>query len=101
MQDLTTKHLTREDSEQIAVLFLGFLAREPEHFSRFMALTGMSLEEVRHNADGREFQLALLDYLLGDEALLLTFCANENIPPEIIAPARHKLSGDLPPVDET
>ena len=84
--------LSRKDAEEIAVRTLSFLANDPERLSRFMALSGMGVEEIRNNATAPFFQQALLDHLMSDEALLLTFCGNENIDPQLIAPAHQLLS---------
>ena len=85
--------LSRSKAEEVAIRALAFLASEPDHISRFMALSGLGPEDIAQSAATSEFQVALLDHLMGDEALLLTFCSNENISPELIAPARHALGG--------
>jgi Protein of unknown function (DUF3572) len=85
--------LSRQNAEEIAIRALSFLANDPEHMSRFMALSGMEPDDIAKNAASSFFQVALLEHLMGDEALLLTFCGNENIAPELIAPAHHILEG--------
>jgi hypothetical protein len=84
--------ISHQDAEEIAIRILSFLAGEADRISRFMALSGMEPGEIAENAASSSFQAALLDYLMNDEALLLTFCSNENIAPELIAPAHHILS---------
>jgi len=85
--------LSREDAREIAIRALTFLAGDAEHMSRFLALSGMGLQDIRTNAQEAPFQAALLEHLMDDEALLLTFCGNENIDPQLIAPALHLLEG--------
>lgn len=85
--------LTRQDAEEIAIRALSFLASAPDHMSRFMAVSGMEPSDIAENAGSGFFQVALLEHLMGDEALLLSFCGNENIAPELIAPAHHLLEG--------
>ena len=85
--------LSAQDAEKIAIRALGFLASEPDHLARFMNLTGMEPDDIANNASSSHFQTALLDHLMSDETLLLTFCGNENIDPAMIAPAHHILSG--------
>ncbi len=85
--------LSRKEAEEIAIRALSFLAGDPERISRFMALSGMDPADIAENASSAFFQTALLEHLLSDETLLLTFCGNENIAPELIAPAHHILGG--------
>jgi hypothetical protein len=94
MKSAHNSSLSAPEAEKIALRLLTFMAGEPDHMSRFMALTGMGPDELRANAGSSHFQVAMLDHLLEDETLLLTFCTNQNISPELIAPARHVLSGD-------
>ena len=93
MQPSRGKALSRPEAEAVAVGFLSYLAGEPEQFSRFMALTGLDMEDLRAQAADHQFLLALLDYLLSDEALLLTYCGNEHMPPETVERARIALGG--------
>ena len=85
--------ISRQDAEEIAIRALSFLANDFDHMSRFMALSGMGPEDIASNASSTSFQIALLEHLMGDEALLLTFCGNENINPQLIAPAHQLLGG--------
>ena len=85
--------LHREEAQEIAIRALTFLAADEERISRFLALSGMGPQELRETADSPAFHVALLEYLMSDEALLLTFCGNENIDPQLIAPAHHLLEG--------
>ncbi|MCF6199057.1 MAG: DUF3572 domain-containing protein [Hyphomicrobiaceae bacterium] len=83
--------MSREDAREIAIRALSFLAGDAEHMSRFLALSGMGPQDIRENADEAPFQAALLEHLMSDEALLLSFCGNENIDPQLISPALHLL----------
>ena len=85
--------LSRAEAQEIAIRALTFLAGDAEHMSRFLALSGMGPQDIRDNADSAHFHMALLEHLMNDEALLLTFCGNENIDPQLIAPALHVLEG--------
>lgn len=88
-----TKKLDRDGAEALALQMLTFLLTEPERLSRFLALTGISLADLRQDALTPELQTATLDYLLSDESLLLTFCQESGIPPETVAPAYALLGG--------
>ena len=77
----------------IALKALGFLAAEPERLQRFMDLSGLDVQAIRHSAADAPFLGGLLDYLLADQTLLLLFAESEQIPPERIAQIRRQLPG--------
>ena len=68
--------LTREAAEGIAAQGLAFLAEEPARLSRFLAVTGLTPDEIRAQVETPEFLAAVLEHLAGDESLLLVFAAN-------------------------
>jgi len=78
---------------ELALRALAFLSQDDERVSRFLALTGLDPGEVRGLLGERGFQLAVLDHLAGDEALLLEFVSAESLPPEVIGSARRALGG--------
>jgi Protein of unknown function (DUF3572) len=88
-----SRALNREDAETIAVQALGFLAGEPQHFARFLALTGLEVADVRARAGSPELLAAVLSHLTGDESLLLAFAAETRLSPDAIAPALAVLQG--------
>jgi hypothetical protein len=85
--------LSLDDAETIALQALGFLADDPQRVSRFLSLTGSDAGQLRAEAKNREFQAATLEYMLGDESLLLTFCQEAGIDPVAIGPAYALLGG--------
>jgi hypothetical protein len=86
----------RETAESIAAQALAFLAGDRARFTRFLALTGIELDEVRANASSPELLAAVLAHLTVDEPLLLTFAAEAHLAPEAIAPALAILQGHAP-----
>jgi hypothetical protein len=78
---------TLEEAEIIALKGLAFLAADPERLSRFLALSGVSPGDVRAATADRRFLAGILDHLLQDESLLLTFAADEDLDPRLPAPA--------------
>lgn len=84
--------VSMEQAEKIAIRALTFLASEPDHLAKFMNITGMEPDDIASNASSAFFQAALLEHLMRDETLLLTFCGNENIDPALIAPAHQVLN---------
>ena len=85
--------LDSEAAETIAAQALGFLAGEPQRFARFLALTGIELEQIRADPGSPALLAAVLAHLTSDESLLLTFTAETRHSPETIAPALAILQG--------
>jgi hypothetical protein len=92
-------HLTMEArAEESAVAALGFLADDPERLERFLALSGLGPHNLREAAAEPKFLGAVLDYITGDEKLLIAFATRQGQRPEAIVRARVALAG-APPVD--
>lgn len=79
--------LDHDAAETIALAALAFLASESARLERFMALTGMTPDELRLRATEPDTLAAVLEYVLHDESLLLAFTANHGIDPAMVAPA--------------
>lgn len=79
------------DAETIAIHALAFLAGDLERLERFLALTGLSPDDVRAAAGDPGFLAAVLEHTTHDETLLMTFSANAGIAPEAVEAARIKL----------
>lgn len=86
--------MDRERASEVAILVLGFLAEEPERLARFLMSTGADPATIAREAAEAAFQVAVLDYLLADESLLLVFCAGQDLKPEGIGEAARLLSAD-------
>lgn len=81
----------------IAHTALGWLAADPRRIGAFLDATGLAPGDLRALAGTAGFQAAVLDHLLGDERMLLAFCADTGVPPEAPGRARAALpGGDLP-----
>lgn len=84
---------SRDEAEALAVAALSFLAEEPDRLGSFLAQTGLEPDGIRAAAGTPGFLPAILDYLIGDEALLLDFAAGQGIDPASIPAARSALPG--------
>lgn len=84
-----------DEAAALALSGLAFLAGEEARLGRFLALTGIGPDQLRAAADAPETLVAVLDYLLADESLLLVFASSCSIPPEAVVPARIVLAGTL------
>lgn len=85
------KSISTENAEMIAIEALQYVAGDEEQLSRFVALSGLSPDQMRDQAGSTGFLVGILDYLLGDEPTLLAFAADRNLDPQTIAAARHVL----------
>ncbi len=83
-----------ETAEMLAIEALGWIAADEETLSRFVALTGLDLGDLRGSASEPGFLAGILDYLAGDEPLLLAFAQYADIRPERVMAARYALSGN-------
>ena len=84
--------MTPEAAEMLAIRALGYLAGDHEQLARFLALTGITPEDLREAAASPSFLSGVLDFFLGDEATLLAFAASAGADPADIAVAREVLS---------
>ncbi|MEL7428985.1 MAG: DUF3572 domain-containing protein [Pseudomonadota bacterium] len=83
--------MTPETASDIAVSGLQYLAGDTEQLSRFIALTGITPQDMREQAHSPEFMAAVLDYYLGNEPTLLAFATSCDHKPEDVAKARYTL----------
>lgn len=63
-----------DEAAAIALQGLTFLASDPGRLGRFLTLTGLGPQDIRQQAATSGFQIAVIDYLMADESLLLVFC---------------------------
>lgn len=80
-----------EAAEGLAISALSFFAEDPERLGRFLSVTGLGPETLRTAAGEPGFLVSVLEYLLGDESLLLVFAETRRLRPTMIAAARHTL----------
>lgn len=86
--------LDRDGAERIAVAALTFLAEDDERMTRFLGVTGLAPDGIRAAAAEPGFLPAVLDYLVGDDALILGLARALRIRPEDVAYAQRVLSPD-------
>lgn len=82
-------------AESLAIQALGHLAQDKEVLERFLSITGLAPDRIREAAASPGFLAGVLDYLMQNEALLLTFSENHNIEAETIMAAHRQLSGPV------
>ncbi len=80
-----------ETAQVLALKALGFVAESEGALDRLMNLSGLDHDTLRSRAGEPEVLASLLDFLLGDEGLLVDFCHGESIDPRDVHMARHIL----------
>jgi len=78
---------------EAAIAALGFLADDPDRLERFLALSGLGPHNLRRAAADPSFLSAVLEYLTGDEPLLLEFASLQGWSPADVVRARDALGG--------
>jgi len=82
-----------EFATETAIGALGFLAADETRLERFLALSGLGPHNLRRAAADPTFLTSVLDYVAGDERLLVEFAQSIATTPEIVMRARDTLSG--------
>jgi len=88
-------HRSREtqSAEILGLQALGWLAADPDALERFMNASGLDQAGLREAAGQPETAIAILDFLLANEPLLLGFCEAAETRPEAIHAALRRLGG--------
>lgn len=89
--------MTPEKAEILALEGLGWLAGEPESLEKFLNLSGMDGAALRDAAGEPGTGVAVLDFLLGQDEILLRFCESLAVAPKQVHAARHALARDASP----
>lgn len=89
---LNKPSLSQDEAQIIALKALAFLASDASRISRFMGLTGTAPETIRSHASMPGFLGGVLDYLCGDQTLLLAFAESDGVEPALIEAASRCLA---------
>ena len=87
--------MTPQRAEVLALEGLGWLAGQDDGIQRFLNQSGIDAETLRDAAGSTGMNVAVLDFLLGHEDLLLAFCESLSIKTKDIHLARHVLGGEM------
>lgn len=83
----------RPDPETLALMSLARIAGDEALFARFFALSGLDQAGLKERAGDPAVLGGVLDFVLGDERLVLQLAGDFDLPPEEFARARRKLPG--------
>jgi hypothetical protein len=84
------------DGQALAIDALAWLAEDGERLQRFLALSGLGPQNLRRAAAEPGFLVAILDYLAGNEPLLIAFSDRVQHTPDHIMRARDRLAQENP-----
>jgi hypothetical protein len=80
-------------AEVTALRALAWVVTDQDRAMRFLALTGCDAETLRLRAGEADVLGAVLDFLMDDEASLLAFADEADVPAQSVALARVALPG--------
>lgn len=78
--------------EETAGAILAWLANEPEMLSRFLALSGVQVNQLRNVINDPGFLAGMIDFIMSHEPTLMDFCKASNWHPEAVVSAAHHYS---------
>lgn len=85
--------MTQESAETVGLQALGWLAGNEDLLPVFLGSTGASEADVRSGASDPEFLGSLLDFLMMDDAWVMSFCDSISMSYERLMQARSALPG--------
>lgn len=82
-------------AEEVAIAALGFIAADAALLPRFLAITGIEAQAIRHAAREPGFLAGVLQFIAAHEPTLLAFAENAGIQPaSVLAAMRVLPQGD-------
>ena len=79
---------TEEAAESLAIQALAFIAGDTARIGPFLAATGIGPDMIRAAAREPDFLGGVLDYMAGDDALLIAFANETGVSPFDVPVAR-------------
>mgnify|MGYP001351749789 CR=1 FL=1 len=84
-----------QEAEALALLVLEFILDDQVLLDRFLAMSGVTPSQMKSSLTDRNFLIGVLDFLLGNEADVISFCEQREAPLENPKIAREILAGYL------
>ena len=85
--------MQQKQAEIRALSVLGWLVGNEELLPVFLSATGASEADLRLRAEESEFLGSVLDFLMMDDAWVISYCDSQSLPYEILMQARQALPG--------
>ena len=83
-------------AETLALNALAFLAGDGENLGRFLEVSGLYPQDLRERLNDPALLAAVLDFVLGEDKLLLAFAQSEAVDIKLVHAARRALPGAAP-----
>ncbi|WP_246660358.1 DUF3572 domain-containing protein [Nitratireductor sp. XY-223] len=84
------------ETQELAVDVLSWIASDGEMMSRFLAISGLSVDNLRAASSEPGFLAGVLGFLMAHEPTLLAYCSARDIDPETVVEAWRELGGEQP-----
>lgn len=84
---------TRDAAETLALQVLGWIAGQDTLFDAFLGASGLERDALRARLGEPEVLVAVLDFLLSDDAFVTGFAGEAGIAPDLPMRARAALPG--------
>lgn len=85
--------LSREAAEMIGLQSVAWLAANDDLLPVFLGATGASEQDFRTGLEDPDFQGAVLDFIMMDDAWTKAFCESQDLAYDMPMRARHALPG--------
>lgn len=82
-----------EEADALAVTILTWLAGQPDLMGRFLALTGIEADQLRHVVREPGFAGGLTGFLMNHEPTLVAFSQDNDVSVEFVQSCHRLLSG--------
>jgi len=83
----------REKAETVALSALAWLLQEDDQRHAFLSASGLSPDDLRQRAGDGDILLAVVDFMLGDDARVISFCDAAGLPYATLLSVRAALPG--------
>lgn len=83
---------SRPDAQALSLAVLSWIVEDARRRERFLALTGLTPDDLRQRLQDPAVLVAVLDFVLGHESDLIAAAADLAVPPQSIADARLELT---------
>ncbi|MBA8880218.1 DUF3572 domain-containing protein [Phyllobacterium myrsinacearum] len=87
------QQMSLEDAQDLAINSLVFLAQDNELLPRFLALTGITADQIREAAQEPGFLAGVLQFYLAHEPTLMRYCEATQTAPAQVQEALRQLPG--------
>ncbi|MEM6461043.1 MAG: DUF3572 domain-containing protein [Pseudomonadota bacterium] len=82
------------ETNALGIDVLTWIAENDERMGRFLALSGLNIDNLRKAAAEPGFMVGVLGFLTGHEQTLLAYCEERGVEPEMVAKAWRSLGGE-------